>query len=180
MKFKPNNQPVLTATVMLAALVAGCSRTRIVQGTPGPKGDDGANASPCTVTAIGAEPNGPLPNGGAQITCPDGTGVLIANGSNGTDGQDGQDGTDGQDGAPAPIQIVGVVDPCGDAPNIFDEVFLKLADGTLVASMSANMQGDLTRLVEVPVNTTLVTTDGDACTFSVDEDGNILNPSHSN
>ncbi len=102
------------------------------------------------------------------------------NGSDGTDGEDGQDGQDGSDGAdapPTPFTMVGMVDPCGDAPSVYDEIFIRLANGKLIASFSANTSGLNTRFAEL-IPGSYSTTDGDSCSFSVDVNLDIVNESH--
>lgn len=106
-----------------------------------------------------------------------------ADGSNGTDGHDGVDGEDGHDGAdghngadapPTPFTPVTIIDPCGDAPGVYDEVFLRLANGQLLWSLSDNSNGKNTRFsVGVPGN--WVTTDGSNCYFTVSPTGTIIN-----
>lgn len=58
--------------------------------------------------------------------------------------------------------IVSIIDPCGDAAGIWDEVFLQLSDGTLLASFSDNAAGQNTRF-SVLTNGNYVTTDGSNC-----------------
>lgn len=102
------------------------------------------------------------------------------NGSNGTNGNNGSNGTNGHDGSDAPptaFTPVGLINPCGDAPGVYDEVFLKLANGMVIASFSDSANGKNTRF-SVLVPGTYVTTDGDSCVFSVDASGNIYNENH--
>lgn len=100
----------------------------------------------------------------------------ICNGVDGADGNDGVDGQDGSDGADAPptaFSPVGLIDPCGDAPGIYDEVFLQLANGMILASFSSNASGLNTRFsVLIPGN--YVTTDGSNCHFSVNSSGQVV------
>jgi len=108
----------------------------------GPAGQDGVG---CNVT--------PAING-ALITCATGS-VLVLN---------GQDGTDAP---PTAYTVVGLVDPCGDKPGIYDEVFFRLHNGLLVASFSDNQNGLNTRF-SVLTPGSYRTTDGSNCYFSVD------------
>lgn len=94
-------------------------------------------------------------------------------------GQDGEDGEDGQDAAPTSFTPTALVNPCGDAPSIIDEIFLKLANGMLIASMSDNANGQNTRF-SVLTPGTYRTTDGDNCTFTVNNSNQITNESHQN
>ena len=124
----------------------------------------------CTVEGV---------DSGTVIRCPDGTSSIVKNGTDGQDGQSGQDGEDGLDIQNYDYIPVGLIDPCGDKPGIYDEVFIKMANGTLVASFSNNVNGDYTRL-SVLVPGTYMTTDGDSCTFTVTANNDIINESHQN
>lgn len=86
-------------------------------------------------------------------------------------------GLDGQDAPPTPFTPTGVVNPCGDAPSVYDEVLIKLSNGTLIASFSQNANGQNTRFAILPAGT-YITTDGDNCTFSVNSNGDITYESH--
>ena len=88
---------------------------------------------------------------GTLIQCPNGSQALIAN--NGTQ-----------------YNIVTIIDPCGDAPGIYDEVLLQLANGQIVASFSQNAAGDNTRFALIPQGS-YVTTDGSGCRFNVSSTG---------
>jgi len=70
-----------------------------------------------------------------------------------------------------------LVDPCGDNPLVYDEVFLRLSDGTLVASFSDNASGRNTRF-SVLIAGNYITTDGDICRFTVNANGEITNEHH--
>lgn len=134
-------------------------------GAPGTPGSDGAPGLPCTV-----EPG----TGGALVRCPDGSSVFISNGLNGLNGTNGHNGTDGQNAPPTVYTVVGLVDPCGDAPGIYDEVFLRLQNGTLIASFSDNSNGQNTRFSVIGQGS-YVTTDGSNCYFSVDSNLALYN-----
>lgn len=107
----------------------------------GPKGRTGVS---CTVVEV---------TEGALISCTDGSSQLV------TDGLDGQDGVS-----------IEVIDPCGDDPNEFDEILLKLTDGTVIAYFKEN--GHL-EFLSVLDEGNYVTTDKQACEFSIDSNGNI-------
>lgn len=81
----------------------------------------------------------------------------------------GVDGADGHDAPPTAFTPVQIIDPCGDAPGIWDEVMLKLQNGTLLASFSDNASGQNTRFSVITAGS-YVTTDGSNCHFTVDPD----------
>lgn len=161
----------VVALVFLAFAVSGCGRDSILV----------VPAKECH--AVQAE-------WGARLECSDGTyadihnggngsngtdGVNGQDGANGADGQDGLDGQDGTNGADAPLNntdIVEIVDPCGDALGIYDEIFLRMRDGRLVASFSANASGALTRFT-ILVAGSYQTTDGSGCNFTVNADNSV-------
>lgn len=80
--------------------------------------------------------------------------------------------------------ITGMVNPCGDNPSKYDEVFIKIYSPStnsyqLIASFSDNANGDNTRFSVLPVGGPYSTTDGDGCQFSVAADGfTIINENH--
>ncbi len=82
-------------------------------------------------------------------------------------------GVDGVSPALPALMPVAILDPCGDAAGIYDEVFLKLANGTVLASFSDNANGLNTRFSKL-IAGTYNTTDGSNCTFSIDANGNLL------
>jgi hypothetical protein len=96
--------------------------------------------------------------GGALITCPDGSDVFIADGS---DGKDGVDGTDGVDGL-----FVGYVDPCGSETQHDELLYLDRAGN--VHAWFKNV-GHVILLEGVRYKTT----DGTNCKFEV-QDGFII------
>lgn len=127
-------------------------------GAPGANGAQGPKGDSCSVVRA---------VNGSLITCGQDQ-VLIL------DGTSGQDGQDGQDAPPTPYTVVGLVDPCGDKPGVYDEVFLRLANGQLIASFSDNSNGLNTRFSVIgPGN--YVTTDGSHCYFSVDSNNQLIN-----
>lgn len=50
----------------------------------GPQGISGTNGSSCSVSTV--SPSGIAPNGGALVSCTDGSAALVLNGTNGTSG----------------------------------------------------------------------------------------------
>jgi len=150
-----------TFMLTLSLLVVGCGRgPRGHTGTDGATGADGAN---CSVMAV--EPSIDAPNGGALITCGLSQ-TLVLNGTN---------GTDGLDAPPTAYSIVDTINPCG-VNGSFDEVLLRLANGSVLASFSQNGSALTTRLVEL-VSGNYATTDSNSCSFSAtinnDGSGNI-------
>jgi hypothetical protein len=144
-------------------------------GSDGVDGVAGADGESCQVTqAIN----------GALIECADNT-VLVLNGVNGIDGADGVDGqdgadgvdgidgVDGQDGADAPptaYTVTEIIDPCGNHSTRIDEVLLRLANGSIIASFSDNVSGLNTRFAIIGAGT-YGTTDGTGCIFTVSNTG---------
>jgi hypothetical protein len=96
---------------------------------------------------------------------------------NGLAGAQGPAGINGTDAPSPPFSIVELVNPCGDAPYIYDELFLRLGNGRLVASFSDNSSGKNTRFSEL-VPGSYMTTDGDGCIFTVTSDFQIVNENH--
>lgn len=68
--------------------------------------------------------------------------------------------------------ITAILDPCGNAAGIYDEVLLKLSDGKILASFSDNSSGKNTRFSIIPAGS-YVTTDGSSCRFEVNASGNV-------
>lgn len=90
-------------------------------------------------------------------------------------GPKGDAGSNGAPGAAAPASpydVSSVKDPCGDAPGIYDEVLLVLANKQILVSFSDNANGNNTRFVLLPPGS-YRTTDGSNCYFSTDSQGNI-------
>lgn len=133
----------------------GCDDGRTgPQGLTGQPGSNGANGTSCSVQSVAA--GGAAPNGGARITCTDGSDALLLNGTNGTNGSD----------APTtPYTIVNVIKPCPTVSGPNPEVLLVLANRTLLASVSQSA-GANTRLALVTPGG-YITTDGRACAFTV-------------
>lgn len=77
---------------------AGAQGAQGPAGVNGTNGTDGTNGQNCTVVelAVGS-PN--APNGGIEITCPDGTSDIVGNGADGTNGSNGINGVNGSNGA---------------------------------------------------------------------------------
>lgn len=142
--------------------IPGSAGPKGEKGDTGPQGPSGTPGASCTVTRVLSTDTG---NGGALISCEDGTSVVV------------YDGVDGQNGAstPAtPYTITEIIDPCGDTPGQFDEVLLRLADGTLLAHYASGNQQFLTSIG--PGN--YITTDGDACRFTINSSGIVINEHH--
>lgn len=70
------------------------------------------------------------------------------------------------------------IQPCGAGPG-FREVLLRLSNGQVLASLSNNVHGDMTRLAFLPDGSYL-TTDSMSCRFSLSTSGEIRSVSWSN
>lgn len=83
------------------------------------------------------------------------------------DGLAGEQGIQGETGVTTVIHDpIEIIDPCGNAAGIYDEVILELSEGIFIASFSDNSSGKNTRF-SVLVDGNYVTTDGSNCHFSV-------------
>lgn len=140
----------LTLTTVFALI--GCSGGPFVE-------SEVANSS-CSVSSV---------DGGALISCPDGSQQVVLNGNNGVNGTDGVDGADGQDAVLPDTSVVEIIDPCGPSGG-FDEILLALADGSIVAYF-AGVSGFLTVL---KCGRSYVTTDAEACSFKLDNECNYV------
>jgi hypothetical protein len=101
--------------------------------------------------------------------------LLVACGKQGPAGPAGERGEQGIPGLNAVVSaysIDSVIDPCGDAAGIVDEVLLKLHNGQLLVSFSDNTAGDNTRFAILNAGS-YRTTDGSNCNFTVDALGNV-------
>lgn len=116
-------------------------------GKAGKDGKDGKDGASCTVASL---------SNGARISCPDGTEVVVLNGTN---------GVDGQDSTPTAYSVASIIDPCGPSGN-FDEVLLKLYNGKIMAHYADGAKQFLTFIG--PGN--YVTTDYQSCRFTVNND----------
>lgn len=153
-------------------------------GLPGLPGANGHNTVLSMVSFSGV--SGSCTNGGVTILSgldANDSGSLDSGDSsllsstvcNGTNGANGSNGSNGADGADAPINNftpVAIIDPCGDAPGIYDEVMLRLYNGQLLASFSDNINGYNTRFSILGAGS-YQTTDGSNCHFTVDALGNV-------
>lgn len=142
-------------------MMFNCDGVAGADGVDGQAGSDGQTGATGETGAAGAD-------GVAGVDGADGVngvdGQDGVDGQAGVDGAPGQDGADGQDAQLPEFVIVEVIDPCGDAPGIFDEVLLRMKNGQLLAHFASNQLQFITVLV--PGN--YVTTDGSSCHFSVD------------
>lgn len=185
----------LISSLLLSVVLSGCGfeGDRGLTGPQGASGTPGQSAQTPIFKFIRFSSD--------TAVCPSGSGVIIqvlrpptlfggttveaqsviCDGLNGVDGPigpegpQGDPGADGEDGAtPAasPYEVTQVIDPCGDASGIYDEVILKMANGTLIGSFSDNSEGRNTRLSLLTPGS-YVTTDGSNCHFSVSVNGSI-------
>lgn len=83
-------------------------------------------------------------------------------GKQGPQGEAGQAGKDGNDA------VAELIDPCGDGPG-YDEVLIRYDSGELVAYFESGGK----RFLSVIGEGSYVTTDQQACNFSVDAEGNV-------
>ncbi len=94
-------------------------------------------------------------------------------GPQGPQGEKGDQGETGPQGVPGEAAVLEVIDPCGDAPGLYDEVILRLANGQLLSSFSDNASGKNTRFSILTAGT-YKTTDGSNCIFTVTAEGDVL------
>lgn len=171
----------LACFILIGTVVTACGRVE------GPRGESGATGligqhGYSTLVELVSNPVA-CANGGVSILTGldlDRDGKLtsseieysqnVCNGNAGARGERGNDGAQGPQGQQAVLEII---DPCGDAANIYDEVLLRLGDGTLLASFSDNSNGKNTRFSVLPPGS-YVTTDGSNCMFSVDNDLQVI------
>lgn len=159
-----------------------------VQGLPGKDGRDGTNGHNGAQGPQGAMgPSGPAgepiegpqgPQGvpgvgcsavqvsnGAVITCGSDVVVIL----DGEDGQDGEQGPAGQDAPPTAYTVTELIDPCGDQAG-FDEVLLRLANGTLIAYYSSGNGNNRVEFLATIGPGNYQTTDSHHCQFMVHTD----------
>lgn len=147
---------------------------------------NGQNGSSCQVEQT---------SNGARLVCSDGTIAYVNNGKDGSNGQDGMsckvtevkdvgalvecgEGEErtsamiynGQNGRNGISQVIEYIDPCGDNGR-FDEIILKMADGTLIAHYAG---GGNTQFLTIIGPGNYQTTDGYKCNFSVTNDLQII------
>lgn len=140
----------------VAFLLAACSDTKFTA------------VSPCEVVE--------QTTNGVKLVCSGRVFELFngADGADGKDGADGRDGTDGKDGADGPpaagLTIVKIIDPCGDFTGHYDEILLKLSDGTIVVYFKDNGAREFLAVLSAG---TYQTTDAQKCIFTVDNAGNV-------
>ena len=143
----------------LAALISSCA-DRSLEATV--TAQNGQNGVSCMAQ------NAP---GGALISCSDGSQAFVSNGTDGTNGQNGTNGINGTNGTNGTSAVIDYIYPCGtEFAN--DEVFLRLADGSILAVYDGgNLLSRLVRLS--PGN--YVTTDrtGAQCQVNVDSNLNV-------
>jgi len=138
---------------------AGPSGAPGPEGPPGTDGQDGVNSlvsvvpgSPCQTLLVGQDVNR--------------NGVLDIDES-----QFSTNICDGDDAPVVPLSLTEILDPCGPQTT-YDEVLLRLANGTILASFSQNVNGLNTRFVVIPPGT-YQTSDGTNCIFTINPDGSL-------
>lgn len=159
----------LACIVFIGAIVTACGRVEGPRGESGVTGQVGVSGYNTLVELV----SNPVacPNGGISVL----TGMdLDRNGALATEEIEySQNVCNGSNGAAGQQAVLEVVDPCGDAVNIHDEVLLRLGDGTLLASFSDNANGKNTRFSALPPGS-YATTDGSNCQFTVDNDLQVI------
>lgn len=104
-------------------------------------------------------------------------------GKDGAPGAPGLDGTQGPQGEPGahaeltPYSPIELLNPCGDADGIADEVLIRLVNGDILVSFSDHRNGNNTRLALLEPGT-YVTTDGDNCQFTITPSGELIDERH--
>lgn len=93
-------------------------------------------------------------------------------GAQGPKGEQGATGAKGDTPTLPDHYITSIVDPCGDAPGVIDEVLLILSDGQVLVSLSDQSNGKNTRL-SILSSGAYVTTDGSSCNFVLHSDGSV-------
>lgn len=160
--------------LVLSAILAGCGYTTYwIPGPSGPAGTNGHNSLIDLVTSAAG-----CSNGGTTVLSgidADDSGTLEL--GEVSKSSEICNGADGSDAPPTPYTPVELVNPCGDAPGVYDEIFLKLSNGTIVASFSQNAAGDNTRFSILTAGS-YQTTDGDNCVFTLDSSGHITYENH--
>ena len=135
-------------SIALALLCTSCTPV-VHNGVDGKDGKPGTPGTSCTVTTVSS--SSVAPNGGAQITCEDGTSSLALNG---TPGANGTPGT-----VVAPVQF------CPGTPS-YPSTFIEVGfciDNTLYAVYSQN-NGFLVKLLPGSYQSEAI---GSRCTFVV-------------
>lgn len=134
---KDKNVDYVTCKVSKDGKKVYCPRNEL-KGDPGKDGKDGESCSLEQVT------------NGVLVKCPTGNAVVY-------NGIDGRDGTD---------SVLEIIDPCGNQENQFDEIILRLSDGSLLCYFQSGDQRFLSLIG--PGN--YITTDNQSCYFTVNED----------
>lgn len=132
-------------------------------GSKGDKGEVGATGSKGDKGDVGAQGSNGLPgtpgsncsvsstSTGAVISCDDGTSSIIENGLDGTS------------------DIIATIDPCGDFPGNYDEIIISTSSGLL-----SYFEDGTRRFLAKLVPGTYITTDKQACRFTVDVNNNVI------
>lgn len=140
--------------ILVAAIaLAGCAE-RKVEATV--QGAAGTNGSSCTTHQM---------EGGAIISCTDGTSSIVYNGVNGLTGATGATGSDG---------ILEVINPCGEE-FANDEVFLRLSSGRILALYDGGPNQDRLVLLAPGNYISTDTAASKSCSFTVTSDYKIIN-----
>ncbi len=162
--------------LLVCLLAAGCGQSGGLTGQQGAVGETGPAGTPdgnCSVLSLAASDI--APNGGALISCPDLTQVVILNGTNGIDGNNGTNGIDGNNGTNgtngSDAQSVSVVQFCNGTahyPSSFPEVGFYI-QGKLYGVYSAN-GGFMSLLTPGTYSSNGINS---SCTFTVNADYSV-------
>lgn len=163
--------------VVWLALLTGCGMILVpgkdgAPGSPGDNGSNGGNGADGFDSIISISSTAvTCPNGGVTVTSAldvNRSGIIELN----IDQNIALATICNGEAAVGLFSSVTVLDPCGDAPNIVDEVILRLADGTVLASFSTNASGLNTRFAFLSPGT-YQTTDGSNCVFTLNSQGQL-------
>jgi hypothetical protein len=154
--------------LMILILLAACAKTG-PQGANGTDGKDGKNGTNPPQLRISESPADPsvCPSGGTEVSF----NYVLQLGQTAPEVPSPITVCNGLAGVSAPLGIQEAIAPCGAASSSFKEVLLRLADGSLLASFSANSSGQNTRLSLLP-DGSYTDTDDSACSFTVSTNGN--------
>lgn len=167
----------LLFAVCLALTSCGSeNRVDTITGVPGARGPAGVNGHNTLMSVLNYAPG--CSSGGVTLIAGldvNDSGTLEPTEISGS--AEVCNGAVGQSATPSAFTPVGLVDPCGTAPGIHNEIFIKLYNGTLISSFSDSSSGNNTRFAVLTAGT-YQTTDGDNCVFTLNSSGAITYENH--